>query len=191
MRRRTFLQSIPITVAGFTGKTTHATAQEPTWAASALVVFFSRTGNTRVIASQIRRAKQADLFEIVPGAPYPEDYDATVAQARSETSSAYLPPLARSVANISSYDTIYLGFPVWGTTAPPVIRSFLQAHDLAGKQILPFVTHGGYGIGSSMDVVSSLAPDARFEAPFSMECDQERRTLREVTGWLADKTITD
>jgi flavodoxin len=185
MRRRTFLQSIPITVAGFTGKTTHATAQEPTWAASALVVFFSRTGNTRVIASQIRRAKQADLFEIVPGAPYPEDYDA------SETSSAYLPPLARSVANISSYDTIYLGFPVWGTTAPPVIRSFLQAHDLAGKQILPFVTHGGYGIGSSMDVVSSLAPDARFEAPFSMECDQERRTLREVTGWLADKTITD
>lgn len=184
MRRRTFLQSIPIAAAGFTGKTIHATAQEPTEAASALVVYFSRTGNTRVIASQIRRAKQADLFEIEPEAPYPEDYIATVAQARDETSSGYLPPLAGAVANISRYDTIYFGFPIWGMTAPPAIRAFLRMHDLAGKQVFPFITHGGYGIGNSLDVVSSLAPDARFEAPFSMECDQERRTLRQVTSWL-------
>jgi flavodoxin len=185
MRRRTFLQSIPVAAAGLAINTTYAASQESTGATPALVVFFSRTGNTRVITSQIRRAKQADMFEIVPSAPYPEDYEATVAQASSETSSGYLPPLTGSVANISRYDTIYIGFPIWGMTAPPVIRSFLRSHDLAGKQVRPFITHGGYGIGNSMDVVRSLAPDARFQAPFSMECDQERRTLQQVTGWLA------
>ncbi|WP_222409569.1 flavodoxin [Rhizobium leguminosarum] len=114
--------------------------QDFTSAASALVAFFSRTGNTRVIASQIRRAKEADLFEIVASAPYPEDYEATVAQASSKTSSGYRPPLTGRAANLSRYDTVYLGFPVWGMTAPPVIRSFLRSHDLTGKNVRPFVS---------------------------------------------------
>ncbi|WP_245517009.1 flavodoxin [Rhizobium leguminosarum] len=104
-----------------------------------LVAYFSRTGNTRVIANQIRRARNATLFEINPATPYPEDYQATVAQAAAETESAYLPPLKQLVADIQSYEEVFLGFPIWGTTAPPVIRSFLLAHDLTGKPVVPFV----------------------------------------------------
>jgi flavodoxin len=149
-----------------------------------LVAYFSRTGNTRVIANQIRRARGADLFEIQPVEPYPEDYAATVSQAQRERDTAYEPPLKASVPNIGAYDAVFLGFPIWGTTTPPVIRSFLSNHDLSGKALVPFVTHGGYGLGQSLAVIAAHAPQARLLDGFVMQADQERETLSQVTRWL-------
>jgi flavodoxin len=149
-----------------------------------LVAYFSRSGNTRVVAGLIQRARGADLFEIRPANPYPEDYLETVAQARKESSSAYKPALAAKVPRIADYDTVFLGFPIWGETLPPVIRSFLAEHDLSGKNLIPFVTHGGYGLGNSLSVLASDAPKARLLNGFTMEADQERRTMERVTGWL-------
>jgi hypothetical protein len=79
---------------------------------------------------------------------------------------------------------IFLGFPIWGMTAPPVIRSFVQTHHLSGKVVYPFITHGGYGLGNSIEILASSAPRADLKQLFSMEADQERRTLGQVTGWL-------
>jgi flavodoxin len=152
--------------------------------ASILVAYFTRSGNTRVIAGTIQRALGADLFEIRPAQPYPADYEANVAQATRERDSGFEPPLAERVANIAAYDEIYLGFPVWGETIPPVIRSFLKAHDLTGKTLRPVITHGGFGLGSSAAVLRSHAGGARIDEPFVMEADQERRTMTEVKGWL-------
>ncbi len=149
-----------------------------------LVAYFSRSGNTRVIAGTLQRKLGADLFEISAARPYPEDYDQTVDQARRERDSNAEPPLAATVSNIGAYDQIFLGFPIWGETAPPVIRSFLRAHDLADKPVRPFITHGGYGLGNSLDELKRHAPDARMLEAFSMEADQERRTLNQVTQWL-------
>ncbi|WP_449415809.1 flavodoxin [Ochrobactrum teleogrylli] len=149
-----------------------------------LVAYFSRSGNTRVVAGQVRRALQAELFEIAPEAPYPDDYFETVEQARQETERGYEPPLKERVADIGSYETVFLGFPIWGTTAPPVIRSFLSAHNLSGKTLIPLVTHGGYGLGNSLSVVAEHAPDAQLVEGFSMEAPQERQTIEQVMGWL-------
>ncbi|MCQ1572756.1 flavodoxin [Neorhizobium galegae] len=179
--KRTLLKAISLTAAGV------AIPRVPALAAPqprVLVAYFSRTGNTRVIAKQIRRARDATLFEIIAATPYPEDCQATVAQAAAETKSAYLPPLTHFVADIQSYDTIFLGFPIWGMTAPPVIRSFLLAHDLAGKQVVPFMTHGGYGPGNSISVVGAHAPKAIVRPGFSLEADQEKRTQDTVSTWL-------
>lgn len=152
-----------------------------------LVVYFSRSGNTRVIAGQIRRARNADLFEIQLATPYPEDYEETVAQAQRETSSRYEPPLKASVTNVADYETVFVGFPIWGQTAPPVIRSFLASHDLAGKTLIPFITHGGYGIGNSLSVLAAHASRSRLlNAGFSIQADQERQTLTRVTRWLGE-----
>ena len=137
-----------------------------------------------MIANQIRRAHTADLFEIVPAAPYPEDYEQTVSLAQRERDTGFEPPLQDTVRNIASYDTIFLGFPIWGTTAPPIIRSFLSTHDLSGKKLIPLITHGGYGLGSSLSVVRQHAPNARLIEGFTIEADQERRTLEQVTSWL-------
>lgn len=166
-----------------------AAAQDQPARSTSLVAYFSRTGNTRVIAHQIQRSRSADIFEIVPAVPYPDDYEQTVAQARQETADGFQPELQAKVQNIGRYDTIYLGFPIWGMTAPPVNRSFLAAHDLRGKTIVPFITHGGYGTGSSLAVLAEHAPEARITEAFVMEADQERRTLEQVTGWLGGLTF--
>jgi flavodoxin len=149
-----------------------------------LVAYFTRSGNTRVIAGTIHRALATDLFEIRPARPYPEDYEATVEQARQERDRGYEPALAATVAKIAVYETVFLGFPIWGETAPPVIRSFLRTHELSGKTLRPFITHGGYGLGNSLAVLKDHARGARIVPPFVMEADQEKRTLEQVTGWL-------
>lgn len=153
-------------------------------ASETLVAYYSRTGNTRVIAGQIRRARNAALVEIRTVEPYPEDYEQTVEQARRETEVGFEPALAGDALDIGRYRTVFLGFPIWGQTAPPAIRSFLKAHNWAGKTIRPFVTHGGYGLGTSMAVLASHSKGARRAPPFAIEADQERRTLSRVTDWL-------
>jgi flavodoxin len=161
---------------------THAAESHP----RVLVAFFTRTGNTRVIATQIARALGATLFQIVPAEAYPEDYEAQVAQAESERERGYQPPLSAAVPDLQSYETVFLGFPIWGMTAPAVIRTFLSEHDLSGKTLVPFITHGGYGLGSSLAVVAEHAQRARVIEGFAKHCDQERETLKQVTEWLAN-----
>jgi len=150
----------------------------------ALVAYFSRSGNTQVIAGVIGRSLGADLFVIEPANPYPADYFETVEQARQERDSDYEPPLKATIRDITDYQTIYLCFPVWGETAPPVIRSFLSAHELSSKTLVPVVTHGGYGVGSSLAVLRSHAPQARLLDGFTMQAPQERQTTARVTEWL-------
>jgi flavodoxin len=162
-------------------------AQEPKTARNAartLVAYFSRSGNTRVIAGQLHRELGADLFEILPATPYPDDYEQTVEQARQERDVGARPPLKATVPNIAAYDTVLLAFPIWGETAPPIIRGFLAAHDLSGKTLRPVITHGGYGLGDSLAVLKSHAPSARLAPAFAMEADQERRTMTRVREWL-------
>jgi len=167
-----------------------AGAQPTAGNGSVLVAFFTRTGNTAVIARQIRRALDADLFEIRPAEAYPEDYEETVAQATHERESGVEPPLATLVPNMERYETVFLGFPIWGMTAPSVIRSFLSKHDLSGKTLVPFITHGGYGLGQSLSVIAEQSPQAQLLEGFSLEADQERRTLEQVTSWLGGVQIT-
>lgn len=149
-----------------------------------LVAYFSRSGNTRVVAGLIQRAFNGDLFEIRAATPYPAEYLATVEQARQERDRGDEPALEAKVPDLSGYETIYLGFPIWGESTPPIIRSFLSNHDLSGKTLIPFVTHGGYGLGNSRDVIARHAPRARLQQGFLMQADQERQTMERVNEWL-------
>jgi flavodoxin len=149
-----------------------------------LVAYFSRSGNTKVVAGLLQRAQQADVFEIRPANAYPEDYLKTVEQGRQERDSGFEPALAAHVPNMPNYDVVFLGFPIWGETAPPVIRSFLSTHDLAGKVLVPFITHGGYGPGGSYQVLARHAPKAVLRQGFEMQADQERKTMEQVNSWF-------
>jgi flavodoxin len=187
LSRRNALQCLAmVPLAGSIGTAARPTLAQDLLAPASrtLVAFFSRTGNTRVIAGQIRRAHSADIFEIGPATPYPEDYHETVRQAQRERDSGFEPRLRETLRAIAAYEVVFLGFPIWGTTAPSVIRAFLSNHALAGKTLVPFITHGGYGVGSSLSVVRAHAPQARLIEGFALEADQERRTLEQVTGWL-------
>jgi len=170
------------------GVAAHATTHNPDAPKRAkstiLVACFSRTGNTRVVAGLLQRAYAADSFEIEPAMPYPDEYLATVEQARIERDRGVEPALKATVPDIGSYDTVLLGFPIWGETAPPIIRSFLSAHDLSGKQLVPFITHGGYGAGDSQKVIARHAPRARLHPGFLMQGEQERQVMERVNAWL-------
>jgi flavodoxin len=154
-----------------------------------LVAYFSRSGNTRVVAGLIQRGLGADFFEIRPAYPYPEDYLQTVEQARHERDSGFEPELESKVHALNDYATIYLGFPIWGETAPPIVRAFLKAHDLTDKTLIPFNTHGGYGLGNSRSVIMKHAPKAKVLEGFVMEGEQERKTMERVNGWLSNHPL--
>ena len=123
-----------------------------------LVAYLSRSGNTQVIARTLHRQLSADLFEIRPTRPYPEDYEQHVAQATRERDGDFEPPLAEHIEGISTYEEIFLGFPIWNGTAPSPIRSFLKAHDFSGTTIRPFITHGGFGTGSALPCSGTMPP---------------------------------
>ena len=149
-----------------------------------LVAYHSRSGNTRVIAGILQRALQADLHEILPQTPYPADYLQMVEQASDERKSGFNPPLLHDLPEITRYKTIYLGYPIWGMSLPAIVRSFLTRHDFSGMTIVPFITHGGYGIGDSLAVLEKSAPGAHLLAPFIMQADQERQTMEKTLDWL-------
>jgi flavodoxin len=188
-RRELLMTSLllSLTAAGAAPVTSAAAAQLP--AGKILVAYFSRSGNTRVVAGQVSRALRADLFEIEPARPYPADYFETVEQAKQETDRGYEPPLKAKLADTAPYRTVFLAFPIWGMTAPPVVRSFLAAHDLSGKTIISLITLGGYGLGDSLDVVARHARQASLVDGFSMQAPQERQTIERVTEWLDELKI--
>ena len=172
-RRKILLSSLLLSLAA--GGATTVSAASKLAEGRMLVAYFSRSGNTRVVAGRVRLALDADLFEIEPQQPYPADYFETVQQAKLETERGFEPPLKATVPGIAQYTTVFLGFPIWGMTAPPVIRSFLASHDLPGKTIIPLVTHGGFGLGDSMDVISRHAPNANCVDGFVMQAPRSVR----------------
>ena len=178
-RRDTLLAAVlPVLGAG------PAAAQERASDGRTLVAYLSRSGNTRVIAGALSRRYGADLFEIRTAEPYPADYEETVERAQAERDAEATPPLTEGVADITAYETVFIGFPIWGMALPAPMRTFLTTHELAGKTIVPFITHGGYGTGTALDTVAELAPQARIVTPLILEADQERATLNSVAAWL-------
>lgn len=153
-----------------------------------VVVYLSRSGNTRVLAGALSRRFNADLFELRPRTPWPEDYDAMVEWASRMRADGNDVPLAEDLAGIAGYQTVFLCHPIWGMDLPAVTASFLMGHDLSGKTVVPIITHGGYGAGDAVATARALAPNARFTEPFVLECNQERNDLDSLNEWLA-KTL--
>ena len=118
-----------------------------------LVAYFSASGVTRKVAEEIAKAEQAELFEILPETPYTAaDLDWTNKQSRSTLAMQDLacrPPVVGKVENMAQYEVVFVGFPIWWGREPSVVDTILDAHDFAGKTIVPFCTSGGSGIGET------------------------------------------
>lgn len=139
-----------------------------------LIVYLTRTNNTKAVASMIHEAVGGELIELALETPYPEDYDAIVAQVDEENETGHLPPLETTIDNIAQYDTVFIGFPTWDMTLPPPMKSFLSEHDLSGKTVVPFNTNGGYGLGSTLEVVEELCTGCQILDAFETRGGLER-----------------
>ena len=134
-----------------------------------LIVYLSRTNNTKTIAEIIHKNAGGTLVALELEKPYPENYRATVDQVVKENETGYLPPLKTKIDSIQSYDVVFVGFPTWGMKLPPPMKSFLRQYDLSGKTIVPFNTNDGYGIGSSFDTVKELCTKSKILEGFSIK----------------------
>jgi flavodoxin len=126
-----------------------------------LIVYLSRTSNTKTIAEIIHNNVGGTLVALELEKPYPENYGATVQQVVKENETGFLPPLKTKIDSIQKYDVVFVGFPTWGMKLPPPMKSFLHQYDLSGKTVIPFNTNDGYGIGSSFDTVKELCPNSK------------------------------
>ena len=139
-----------------------------------LIVYLSRTNNTKAIAEIIHRNVGGKLVAIELETPYPENYEVTVQQVVKENETGYLPPLRTKIDTIQNYDVVFVGFPTWGMKLPPPMKSFLKQYDLSGKIIIPFNTNAGYGVGSGFQTVKELCPDSKLLEGFEIKGGIER-----------------
>jgi len=134
-----------------------------------LIVYLSRTNNTKAIAEIIHKKVGGTLVALELEKPYPENYHATVQQVVNENETGYLPPLKTKIDSLKNYDVVFIGFPTWGMKLPPPMKSFLKQYDLSGKTVVPFNTNDGYGIGSSFETVKELCPNSNIPEGFTIK----------------------
>ena len=132
--------------------------------AKALVAYFSASGRTAKVAEKLAAAMGADSYEIKPEVKYTKaDLNWMNKNSRSSVEmndKNFRPAIITDDVDVSGYDTIYLGFPIWWYVAPTLINTFLEAYDFAGKKIVLFATSGGSGFGNTVAELKPSAPNA-------------------------------
>lgn len=139
-----------------------------------LIVYLSRTNNTKAIAEIIQGNVGGELVALELEKPYPENYQQTVQQVVKENETGYLPPLKTKIDSIEKYNVVFIGFPTWDMQMPPPMKSFLHQYNLSGKTVIPFNTNAGYGVGSGFQTVKELCKNSKILEGFSIKGGVER-----------------
>ena len=127
-----------------------------------IVVYFSYTGHTKMIAEKISKELNCDILEIQPVKPYSSDYQKVVDEEQNNSSTNKTPEIQKIDLKLDDYDEIIIGTPVWWYTIAPVIRTFLKENNLSGKIIKPFATNAGW-LGQTFKEIERLCPDSKVE----------------------------
>ncbi len=146
-----------------------------------LIVYYSYSGNTKKVAQAIQDKIGGDMFEIKTEGTYPENYNEMVQQAKEEITNNYRPALTTKLENLAQYDVVFIGTPNWWSTITPQLSSFLQAYDLSGKTVIPFITHGGGGVQNTVSDLTAQCKGCKVsDAPWVGYND---RTMG-IADWL-------
>lgn len=131
-----------------------------------LVAYFSASGVTARLAKKIAEVTNGDLYEIKPKVPYTSaDLDWMDKNSRSSiemNDKSFRPEIIDDLSDVTNYNTIFIGFPIWWYIAPTIVNTFLEKYDFSGKKIITFATSGGSGMGKSLDSLKSSCPNATF-----------------------------
>jgi flavodoxin len=173
--------------------------QSPQQASSRpLLVYFSRAGenyhyggrrdlqvgNTEVVANMVSQLADVDVYRLQPAVPYPHDYEQTVERNRQEQRADARPALLEPPPQMAAYDTVLLGCPIWNSSMPMIMRTFLDAADLAGKTVLPFVTYAVSGMSGIPEDYASLLPSVRVGEGLAVQGEEVQGAREQVQIWL-------
>lgn len=131
-----------------------------------LIVYYSQSGNTKAVAEQIHEKFGGDMFEIELATPYPAGEQETIEIVGRQRAENILPELSRAVENMADYDVVFLGTPIWFGTASLPVFSFVEAHDFAGKTVVPFYTCGGGDAGTYVTDITPYCKGAKILGSF-------------------------
>ena len=171
--------------------------EESPAASKTLVVFYSRAdenygdggkewlevGHTKVMAGYIAEALGADTYEIAPVEAYPEGYDDCCDVAGQELRDDARPAIAGELPDVTPYDVVFIGCPIWWGNEPMIVRTFIEGVNLAGKTIVPFTTHGGSGLGGVPGNLQAALPDSTFLEAHAVAGTAVDGARDEVVAW--------
>ncbi|MGT2846844.1 flavodoxin [Streptococcus massiliensis] len=160
--------------------------------ASSIVIYFSRSGSTQLLAQEIAETTSADLLELTVDETYPSDYTETVSRANEERESGDYPAITIDVPDLGQYDTVYLGYPIWGMSLASPMASFLESYgsQLTGKTIAPFASNGGYGLGGSVEQIKGYLLDSKVVNGLSVQGNNVDQAQTDIENWLSDNNLT-
>ena len=149
---------------------------------STLVAYFSATGTTARAAKTLAEAAGADLFELAPEQPYSAAdlnwNDNNSRSSREMADEKCRPAVTGDAPDMSAYDTVFVGFPIWWYVAPRIIETFLESYDLSSKTVVPFATSGGSGLGKTAAAMRKVCPSATVAEGRMLNGRQDGSALR-------------
>lgn len=150
-----------------------------------LVAYFSATGTTAAAAKLLSEAAEADIYEIKPEVPYTKadlNWLNPLSRSTKEMNSKKARPvIIKGDIDVSDYDTVYLGFPIWWYIAPTIVNSFLETQDFSGKKIVLFATSGGSGFGKAAAKLQPSCPDAVIQEGMVFK---GKPTKEDIENWV-------
>lgn len=151
---------------------------------SAVVINGEVLGNTQYMAQVIQRETNADIYRIEPRNPYPTDHTTLVAQAREEQDQDARPAIKDSISNFDSYDTVFIGYPIWWSDLPQILHTFFDTYDFSGKTVIPFSTHGGSSFAGTPATIQSLEPGAKMLDGLTISRNDIQDAAQEIASWV-------
>lgn len=152
---------------------------------SLVVVDGKALGNVQYVASLIADETGADIFRLEAKVAYPTDHTVLLNRAAREQRSNARPEIRGKISDFESYDTVFVGYPIWNADLPPVLYSFFDGYDLGGKKIVPFTVHGGSGLAGTPRTIARLEPKAVVEQNAFSESRNTVDSCKErVSSWL-------
>lgn len=173
------------------GNTDYPEDVDATTSASIVIDEDVRYGTTEFIANMIADEIGGDMHRIETVTPYTTDFEELRDVNHEEMQENYLPELKESKLDISQYDTVFIGYPVWATEVPQAVLSFLNEYDLSGKTVIPFCTHDGYGAGNSYRTIREASHAAESPDGLAIEAKDVPTAENTVAAWLEDIGIKE
>lgn len=167
--------------------TLNINAQSEKSGQKALVAYFSWSGNTKEIASQISDLTKGDMFEIKTVKPYSSNYNTCVDEAKAEKEAGKRPAISGKIDNLADYDIIFIGYPNWWGTMPMAVLTFIESYDFSGKTLVPFCTHGGGGAQQCFKDFTKYTSKYESREGFLSNGSSVDRAKPHVEKWLKEK----
>ena len=145
------------------GSTDAAASDEAETSGNVLIAYYSATGNTEAVANMIADATEGDLFELEPTEPYTDDDlnwsddNSRVSQEHENEDQRDVELVSTTPENWDSYDTVFIGYPIWWGIAAWPVDHFVEDNDFTGKTVIPFCTSASSGIGDSGELLADMA----------------------------------